>query len=83
MSEVRTTANGGFAFFEDMTWPCPGKRMGDLEWTLRYGTPTREDLLYAASIVASFGQMVANDTVKRRNKNITQLRLAMRQHFNG
>lgn len=37
--------------FDQMTWPKP---LPDLEWVLRYGTPTKTELLNAASILAAY-----------------------------
>ena len=59
--------------FLGMTWPCPGEEMNDLEWTLRYGTPTRENLLSAAGIIGAYRQMVF-DNYKKRQMVIRELR---------
>lgn len=49
---------------DDTAWPLPNN---NLEWTLRYGTPTKTDLLLAASILAAYSQIVLYDTQKQRN----------------
>lgn len=48
---------------KEMVWPLPDQ---DLNWTLRYGNPTREQLLYAASILSAYHQAVV-DPQKKRN----------------
>lgn len=50
---------------EDMSWPMPDN---DLEWKLRYGQPTRAELLQAASILSAYSQMTLFDTKKKRDK---------------
>lgn len=40
------------------TWCAPGKDMNELEWTLRYGSPSREQLLAAASVLSAYTVMV-------------------------
>lgn len=47
-----------------------------LERTLRYGNPTRQELLCAASILAAYEQMVA-DPAKKRERAIAALRHAI------
>lgn len=42
----------------DSRWPSIGQRLSDLEWTLRYGVPTRSDLLHAASILNAYRALV-------------------------
>ena len=59
--------------FNGMSWPCPCDRMDALEYTLRYGEPTKSDLLLAASVLSAYRQMV-RDPVKKRQKVIAELR---------
>jgi hypothetical protein len=59
--------------FDEMTWPCPGDRLNRLQWVLRYGTPTKEDLLLAASVLSAYHQMVW-DPLAKRQKVIAELR---------
>lgn len=75
----RVVANGAYAIFEGMTWPLPAERMGDLEWKLRYANEalTREDLLYAASVINGYRQLIVHDTQKIRNGKIQQIRRAL------
>ncbi len=41
---------------KDMTWPNPFC-FEDVEWQLRYGDPTREMLLCAASVLSAYRQL--------------------------
>lgn len=54
---------GSYVKFDEMVWPLPGP---DLEWALRYGNPTREQILHAASILEAYQQTIT-DTQKKRN----------------
>lgn len=40
----------------EMTWPLP---VGPAEWNLRYGQPTREDILHAASCMNALYALAA------------------------
>ena len=51
---------------DGMTWPQPGEAMGEVEWRMRYNKPSREDILYAASVMSAYRQMVW-DTQRKRN----------------
>ena len=62
-----------FRHFDDMCWPCPCDKMNRLEHTLRYGEPTKEDLVSAASVLSAYVQMVL-DPAKKRRKVIAELR---------
>lgn len=57
---------------DEMTWPLPN---GDLEWRLRYGKPTRQDILVAASIIHSYGSLVKHP-IKRRDYIVRHLKEA-------
>jgi hypothetical protein len=52
--------------FREMSWPRAGKYASDLEWLLRYGDPTKSDLLAAAGIISAYQQMVFDPESKRR-----------------
>lgn len=49
-------------YFDDMVWPKPDKGMDDLDWKLRYGNPSREELLAAASIVSAYSSLISSKT---------------------
>lgn len=66
--------DGPYLHFDGMTWPHPGDP-GEVEWTLRYGTPTREQLNVAASMVAAYKQLI-EDPQRRRNEKVAGVRRA-------
>jgi hypothetical protein len=57
---------------EGTTWPDP-KDPNEIQHTLRYGQPSREDLLVAASFIAAYGHLLAMPT-RRRAEVVTQIR---------
>lgn len=63
-----------YLHFDGMAWPDPADPR-EVEWTLRYGTPTREQVLVAASFIAAYKQLVA-DPQRARNDNVRRLRAA-------
>ncbi len=67
ISENTETSGEGefYAHFDGMCWPLAGSRLSDLEWQLRYGKPTRSQLLMAASVLSAYRQMVSDPKAKR------------------
>ncbi len=61
--------------FDGMTWPNPDA-LGETEHALRYGQPTRADLLVAASVLGAYRALVL-DPQHRRNKNVAGIRRAV------
>jgi hypothetical protein len=60
---MKTTAH-----FDGMAWPMPvDDPEHTLEWSLRYSTPTRTELLRAASIVAAYRELIECTEAKRRS----------------
>lgn len=60
---------GQYANVDDMSFPNPHcDRMQDLEWQLRHGSeiPDRSDLLYAASIISAYRELILGKTNKDR-----------------
>ena len=76
MSDLKKSEDGTFASFDGMTWPVPGWRLDELNYTLRHGVPTRSDLLLAASVLSAYRQMVS-DPVRKREFVVRHLREAM------
>lgn len=66
MTDIKTTDDGAYVFFDGMTWPVPGARLSDAEHRLRHREATREDVLLAASVVAAYRQLVTDTEAKRR-----------------
>lgn len=54
---------GNNVIFKDMTWPLPSS---DLQQSLRYGSPTKKELLLAADILSAYRQAII-DSQKKRN----------------
>jgi hypothetical protein len=78
MSNIRVIGqHRSYATFDGMVWNLPGEYMSDVEWALRYGQPTKQQLLYAAGVIEAYRQMVADPEEKRR-KVIRALRSAQR-----
>jgi hypothetical protein len=72
---------GTHAILEDGTcWSLPGDlpfdEGGGLEWRLRYGTPTKSDLLLAAGVISCYRAIIAMPESRRR-KMIRELRTAV------
>jgi len=65
---------------DDMVWPQPGEKMNDIEWKLRHGAATKDELMAAASIISAYRQLIA-DPQKKRNMVIRVLRSPNK--FNG
>jgi len=50
-----------------MVWPRYLEHEDDsVQWRLRYGIPSKEDLLYAASVMAAYTALVDSTDKKRR-----------------
>jgi hypothetical protein len=71
VSEERTAASA-FLHFDGMCWPNPDDP-NETQWRLRYGTPTRADLLFAADVMCAYGQLV-EDPQRRRNEKVAGIR---------
>lgn len=68
------------------TWPMPDAGESDhdsIEWTLRYGNPTRSQMLEAAEIVAAYGALVACGTAARQTRRLVALRRVWRRRNRG
>jgi len=53
--------------FDEMTWPRALEDDNDsVQWRLRYGIPTKEDLLFAASVMAAYTALVYK---KQKDRN--------------
>lgn len=54
-----------YAHFNEMTWPVPGEGSRELEWRMRYGTPSQTDRYLAASIISAYEALIAATQPKR------------------
>lgn len=59
--------------FDGMCWPAPSEKMGEISWRATHGTPTRTDLLVAASVMNAYQELIGM-SAKRRDKIIKELR---------
>lgn len=64
-----------YVAFDGMTWPNPADPL-EVEWSLRYGAPSREQMLVAASVVAAYRQLV-EDPQRIRSGKVATLRQAL------
>jgi hypothetical protein len=66
-----------------MTWPIHEEGEDDsVQWRLRYGHPTREDILYAASVMSAYHSLV-NSTRNKRDEVVRELRAIAAQPRKG
>lgn len=77
MTDVKVVGKGSVARFDGMSWPVPGERLDEVEHALRYGTPSRSEMLLAASVLEAYRQMVTDPRTKREHV-IRTLRKVMR-----
>jgi hypothetical protein len=66
--------------FDEMSWPNP-QATGDLEWDLRYGQPTKNDLLMAASVVSAYRALFEKPT-SRSSEIIRTIKRMLREDRN-
>ena len=73
---VETGGGGSYLRLDDRTvWPNPADP-NEVQWRLRYGTPSKADLLVAASMMAAYREL-AGQTYKRRSQVVSLLRAAL------
>lgn len=65
-----------YLHFDEMCWPRPDD-FAEIEWTLRYGTPSRSDILVAASYISAYKQLVY-DPIAVRNAKVAGMRRTLR-----
>lgn len=65
--------------FDGWSWPHP-TRVAELEWTLRYGAPTREELLEAAGMLNALHNLTSPHftTNGRATRKLAKVRRAAR-----
>lgn len=78
MSRPKVTVHGAFVRHGDGScWTFPGRRLEEIGWRLRYGTPSREDELVAASGLDALMCLVSLDP-ERRETIVRRMREAQR-----
>jgi len=72
--------SGRVQMSDGSSWPRPAlesdERYG-VGHILRYGTPTRADLLAAASIIDAYGYLVAETTCRERDRVCREMRASL------
>lgn len=66
--------NSSYLRFDGMTWPNPVDPNG-VQWRLRYGTPSKSDLLVAASFMHAYSHLIELPR-REREQRISALRAA-------
>lgn len=64
------------AHFGGMSWPRPCEEFDEVNWRLRYGTPSRSDLYLAASVLSAYRELIVA-TEKHRRMVVRTLRASM------
>lgn len=62
---------------DESTWPLPDLDEVGLSWRLTYGTPSREDLLRAVSIIRAYGYLLTETNQQRRAMVVREIRAAL------
>jgi hypothetical protein len=75
MGKVRRVGNC-YSAFDDMCWPIPSNELDGLEWRLRYSSPTKSDLLVAASVISAYRDLVGKPR-RLREKVVKNIRRAV------
>lgn len=67
----------------ETSWPLPDEiydeDRDDLQHALRYGTPTRSQLLEAAGRIAAYGALICDGTTTRQTERLAALRRVWRR----
>lgn len=65
----------------ETAWPMPpaDDAERDVEWLLRYGAPTRSDMLAAAEVFSAYLALIADGTTARQTKRLAALRRVHRR----
>lgn len=73
-----------YAYFASLTFPMPDCISGQedsVNYKLRYSPEslTKPDLLYAASIVEAYNQLIYRDSLKSSAKKISSIKIAIKR----
>jgi hypothetical protein len=58
-------------------WPNPASpRFKDVAWTLRYGSPSKEEMLFAASVMDAYSNLILHPafTLKDVQAKVSEIR---------
>lgn len=67
----------GYVKFNGQVWPAPGERMGEVEWRLRYGGATQEDVLYAACCIAAYRHLIQMQRYRDVGAKVAEINAAI------
>lgn len=65
----------------ETVWPIVVDAHCDVEWPLRYGTPTRSDMLAAAAVIAAYRALTEDGTTAQQTKRLAALRRIARRRL--
>lgn len=74
---MTTQSESGMVRVDGRLWPCPSLRWNFLDWALRDGKPTKDDLYYAADVLEAYRCLVEGP-VKQRATVLGRLRRIVR-----
>jgi len=66
----------------ETSWPMPGAtdhHGSDLEWVMRYGQPSRQDLLSAAAVICAYRALICDGSTDVQLERLAALRRVWRQ----
>ena len=73
--------SGRVQMSDGSSWPRPALESDERYGVgniLRYGTPTRSDLLVAAEVIDAYGYLIAETTCEKRDLVCHEMRAALR-----
>lgn len=59
--------------FDGMCWPAPSKNLAEVEWRARHATPSKNDLMFMASVCDAYQELIRLPS-RQRDKIIKELR---------
>ena len=66
----------------ETSWPMPGAtdhHGSDLEWVMRYGEPTRQDLIAAADRIRAYRALIVDGSTEGQQHRLAALRRVWRR----
>lgn len=67
----------------ETSWPMPATETASnedrLEWRLRYGSPSRSDILAAVEILAAYRVLIVDSSTEQQQHRLAALRRVYRQ----
>lgn len=63
----------------ETSWPLLPGYYHDIEWRMRYGEPSRTDMLCAAEVIAAYKALTCDGTTTQQTKRLAALRRIWRR----